>query len=68
MENPGSGFDLKVRDVEKEKRASVNLSNATPAPHNFVTPGTIITREPGFMRFLFYDCFDYYQLSLNFVI
>lgn len=41
----GSGFDLKIRDGNNEKNTTLPT-----APQNFVTPGTIITREPGFMR------------------
>jgi hypothetical protein len=46
----GLGFDLRIRDVEKEARSVASGKAAHLAPQNFVTPGTIITREVGFMR------------------
>lgn len=48
----GSGFDLKIQDAEK-KRIDSQSGGIPAAPHNFVTPGTVITREPGFMRLHF---------------
>jgi hypothetical protein len=46
----GLGFDLRIRDVEKEARSVASGKAAHLAPQNFVTPGTIITQEVGFMR------------------
>lgn len=58
-ENPGyvvnrrvtSVFDLRIRD-DKTKDERKNSNPATRAA-NYVTPGTIVTKEMGFMRYLF---------------
>jgi hypothetical protein len=54
--NPGSGFGLKIRDIENERNVllSTNPNLKISAPQNFVTPGTIITSEAGFMRFVYF--------------
>jgi len=38
-----------VEEAEEE-RVVANARFLGPTPHNFVTPGTIVTTEPGFMR------------------
>ena len=40
-------FDLRLREKEKEKPERQKKLNIPP---NYVTPGTVVTREVGFMR------------------
>lgn len=46
-----SVFDLRIRDDKKdqESKSSAPVSRAA----NYVTPGTIVTKEMGFMRLTF---------------
>jgi len=45
IHNPVSSLD----DPQFRKVADLHT------PQNYVTPGTVVTREPGFMRFLFFS-------------
>ena len=42
-----TSFDLRIRDHEGEK--DKRFENK-PAPQNYITPGTIVTHEAGYMR------------------
>lgn len=45
-------FDLRIHLVEEDD--DLKNENQSPfldvTPQNYVTPGTVVTREPGFMR------------------
>lgn len=43
-----SVFDLRIRDEKKESEGKANAPVSRAA--NYVTPGTIVTKEMGFMR------------------